>query len=784
MFHTSLLCANGQELSETQTHALLHTFMESRQETQSASAAEDSDKAVAEALEKCSELQRIMTRLIQTTVGVTRHHSSSESVMTASQQLDRSAAVPVLPLSDSIQIIASDIDRVAADVAALIQGPIVSQSLRQRRHISALQQSINILAADAKTPEVVSGQELMAILSSVAAGKDPESCTAEKKTDRRASWIDESCNLSSATLVTPQKRSSSSLLLWGSYKPSASPIIVKQMQRLPPAELERRALAVLHQQQRDGNASFADAALSTTSSKLQAAEVDASSVMTGLPPRPGSAAGSATSGRDGHAVPHTRVRPGSGGDKSAASTGRPSSGSPKAAARSLSRPSSGGQRSVGSILDAAPLVHVPPFPYAFSVYGQGTTATWWHTVIRHLQRGAGTTVLRVLGRAISPDTADAMLAEVSTEPPCLSALVQRVVASCPEDSTLYWVGCNPSGCTEATWQQAARAKQLSRNSRSSPRIAATMSTNPKRALYLLTERLQFASDRPDCGLLELLRRDKTKAQPMWVASQLRCCASNLARGGEKDDVAQKMPDLVPRPLGFPSPYVVALPKDKDEINDDGDDMPQSAFVTIDVSPHILAPTSYAIASIHPFHSGEAPRNWVLEGSADHGETWTTLRSHCADECIGHGSDFAVFDIPLVSSIQTTVCPPVASQSRVNGGANHRSSLEYGSSGELVFTSRFCGSMFRVRATGPNAMGTLSLQVASIELYGRLLTCGVRAKVCDDGDEDDDSRVTHASVFGSESSSPPSVAPPHLSTLRLAQFSPIPPPPSKGGKGKK
>jgi hypothetical protein len=96
------------------------------------------------------------------------------------------------------------------------------------------------------------------------------------------------------------------------------------------------------------------------------------------------------------------------------------------------------------------------------------------------------------------------------------------------------------------------------------------------------------------------------------------------------------------------------------------------------------------------HGGYTPRNWVLEGSNDDGETFIELRRHTNDDSLLQATDFAVFDIPQVT---------------YRNMATH----------EMV-TRRFVGSLFRIRITGPNNLNTLHLQCGALEFYGRALTC--------------------------------------------------------------
>jgi hypothetical protein len=103
-------------------------------------------------------------------------------------------------------------------------------------------------------------------------------------------------------------------------------------------------------------------------------------------------------------------------------------------------------------------------------------------------------------------------------------------------------------------------------------------------------------------------------------------------------------------------------------------------------------------------------------------------------------------------------------------------------------SRFCGSMFRIRLTGPNAAGTTSLQVGALELYGRALVRGQIRAVDPSAQPEDDltEDITSAAVFGCGDPVVPSFVTQLLNRGPTVPFGPLPQPPvaAKGKKGKK
>lgn len=510
---------------------------------------------------------------------------------------------------------------------------------------------------------------------------------------------------------------------------------------------------------------------------------------------------------------------------------RPSSGSQLSRRSSQRRPTSASGRSVDALVNAGSF---SPFPYAWTPFPNETSvATWWHRVVHALQCGQGTTVLTLDGASIGQDTANVMLSEVSTEPPCLSSLVSTVMSMRPESTTLYLVDRTPKGSDEASWRMYAVAGQTERVARGSPILASRKS---KAARQLLTEKLQFAADRPvEPGLLETMFADTCRAdigKNLWVRGDYRTITS-LAKDALIRSGAAEAWAVMPPPRGHPVAYfatsgsntasMTTLPAAMlgqsqaayDETPRGSATPPQSGpqpprspspfdgmsgaasvvhhdalddseFVVVDCFPHILCPVSYALCSVHPFHAGECPRSWVFEGSADHGTTWVTLRHHVNDVSIGNGCDFAIFDVPPVVSSRPA---PFASTSTFP-------SMEIKSEGSMRavdaattdVVSRFCGSMFRVRLTGPNAAGTMSLQVGALELYGRALVRGqVRSLTDDDAQSEHndatDEDITPAAVFGCVSPTQP------LFLNELTRRGPIPPtgplpPPPAAAKGKK
>ena len=114
-----------------------------------------------------------------------------------------------------------------------------------------------------------------------------------------------------------------------------------------------------------------------------------------------------------------------------------------------------------------------------------------------------------------------------------------------------------------------------------------------------------------------------------------------------------------------------------------------AFVTsewaeVSIAPWACCVTSYALASVCPITGGSPPRHWVLEAAHGSGP-WTVLREHNGDEEISRRRNYAVWDVP--APLRTVVA-----------------------------------NKFRIRRTGADARGGETLQIAHIELYGRLMAC--------------------------------------------------------------
>lgn len=433
----------------------------------------------------------------------------------------------------------------------------------------------------------------------------------------------------------------------------------------------------------------------------------------------------------------------------------------------------------GSIPSEASMRHValvkyPPIPYGWTPFPIKTSASWWHRVIHHLQHGKGTSVLRLEGSIIASETVQAMRAEMQSEPACLHSMVEYVLTQLPFDSRIYLVDCVGSGTSGSDWKSVAKDIQFKRLARGHPILASQRTGTSS---FLLAERLQFSADRPSGGLLEVLRGDQ-QPHGLWLPSMLRTTVSSVLN--EK----VKPLDVIVPPLGQSIPFFSTADPDAkvDEIarpqTAQGSPLkaslllagrppsgmgmtarPTSAgssaaspisrptsggqskqfrsarlqasgeWVSIDVSPHIICPFSYALVSVHPFHAGDAPRHWVLEGSGDGGVSWTVLCSHVDDRSISGSSDFAIFDIPPVT-VQRPSLPDVAVPIHEDPADDSKHLQRQGSFSssqsfavEPDVTERFCGSQFRIRSTGKNARSKSNLQIAGIEFYGRLLAVG-------------------------------------------------------------
>jgi hypothetical protein len=298
-----------------------------------------------------------------------------------------------------------------------------------------------------------------------------------------------------------------------------------------------------------------------------------------------------------------------------------------------------------------------PFPYAFEI---APTATFLRKLARTLEEGKGCTVIPVDFTSGFP-IVKAILVEA--EEPHVGML--EFAKALTKDGLRAIVSIReamPHGSTEASWRKEAEHRQFQRHLRGSAVLA-------KRSSDVLRERLSFAADRPK-GVLELLAED--------FAPVVKCHFSTSIT-----------------PPGGPE-FTLFYPKTGIQMVYFATRSEADSFVSISTSPWLVCPESYAMCSVHPMYGGCVPQNWVLEGSNDNGATFTVLRRHTNDESFLRGSDFAVFDIPLV-----TYTNPLTKE---------------------TCSRRFFGSLFRIRCTGENALGSLNLQCAAVEFYGRAMTC--------------------------------------------------------------
>lgn len=729
-----------------------------------------------------------------------------------------SAAKP-LPLSDTIFGIADDVDALLTSLKSTLVGRLRENITEMARRISTLQETVmqqlsappaggGAAEAAASSSGAGDAELMMSVLSSIdgdVSGVDgveyARSCRGVVRTDslrRRQSWVNASYKAADAQrLLHPGQHVVVEDEASWSFRPSASAVVIKQMDRRTRQQSNNVSDHVAIQ------AAASVKELDKTSAQKPLVddcplELLPTASVEGSPRTRPPSGGSSKRGAMSSLLHHHNDFGGASTTSTAppGGTGRPSSGGHLSRRSSQRRPTSASGHSLDSLVHTSAF---PPFPYAFTPFPKETTyaASWWHRVIHQLQEGAGTTVLTIDGVVISQETANAMLAEVSTEPPCLSSLVSAVLTMRPDNTTLYLLARLPRGCCESTWRMYALASQSERLARGSPILAARKTPKSRQ---LLSERLQFSVDRPaEPGLLETLYTDTCNAdihRNLWVRGDYRTVTSPIKETLPKKSKSIERWSVIPKPRGEPTVYFCtagrhAGPSDiPTSLPQDSEETPRSVsarcpaadeetictadagagdeYVVIDCYPHILCPTSYALCSVHPFHAGECPRSWVLEGSADHGATWVVLREHINDMSIGFGCDFAVFDIPPVLS----QLPPSFSASAST--ADERS-----------MQSRFCGSMFRVRLTGPNAAGTKALQVGALEFYGRALVRGQNRAAAADAEETEDD--TRAAVFGClEPTIPPSLQA-FTGRQGIPTMGALPPPPvpAKGGKkGKK
>jgi hypothetical protein len=804
---------------------------------------------LSEAIEQCdrlsSHVQRLRHAIVVNGGGNGQHIATqySEQKSRTPVRLHGSRTdYPLPPLSDTMFKIANDMEALVDTMKVKLSTDLRSSVNGMSRDLAALQQTVMSSFQDASNESAANTSSLstpaaapnasaedvslmMSILSNIAAEESQNGSrsrgqlspavqrrsAADASLKRRQSWV----HHRTAPLGGADEHDTPA-----AFQPIASPIIIKQMDRWR-SERERS-----DKHSAEGMRSSQVADPSRGGPRLSVGDHDdlVDGPLELLPTASVEAS--------------PRTRPPSGG--SSKRTVQPTtstlhgmfSGSTTSTAQPTNRPSSGGQLSrwssqrrptsaSGHSLDGlAHTVNFPPFPYANTPFPEEVNvASWWHRVIHQLQEGTGSTVLTIDGHSIGQDTANVMLSEVSTEPPCLSSLVSTVMTMRPESTALYLVERVPKGSDEASWRTHAMAGQTERIARGSPILASRKSK-------LLAEKLQFAADRPVVpGLLETLYADTRRAdvgRNLWVRGDYRTITSLAKDALIRNGVAESW-SVVPPPRGRPVTYfatsgtgLVAMPpslvgQSREETPRgstpqasgsphrspspfDGigslsvvhhDACEDSEFIVIDCFPHILCPMSYAVCSTHPFHAGECPRNWVFEGSADHGTTWVTLRTHVNDASIGQGCDFAVFDIPPIPSARanpfasTTIFPSM----ELKGEGSMR-----GNDTSIDAPSRFCGSMFRIRLTGPNAAGTTSLQVGALELYGRALVRGQIRNVDPSAQPEDDPTedITSAAVFGCGDPVVPSFVTQLLNRGPTVPFGPLPQPPvaAKGKKGKK
>ena len=288
------------------------------------------------------------------------------------------------------------------------------------------------------------------------------------------------------------------------------------------------------------------------------------------------------------------------------------------------------------------------------------TCTFLRKLVKTLHEGNGSTVL-----AVDFTTGFPIVRGILEEAEDVFVGLTEFAKAMTKDGLRAVVSireAKPHGSTEGTLRKEAEHRQYQRHFRGSAVLA-------KRSSDAIKERLSFAADRPK-GLLETLAAD--------MAPVVTCTFS--------DSIA---------PPGGP-PFSLFYPRSGMQVVYFSTRSDADSFVTISVSPWLLCPESYAMCSIHPMYGGCVPQNWVLEGSNDGGQTFTVLRRHTNDDSFLRGSDFAVFDIPPISFVN-----PLTKETT---------------------TRRFIGSLFRVRCTGENALGSLNLQIAALEFYGRAMTC--------------------------------------------------------------
>ena len=114
---------------------------------------------------------------------------------------------------------------------------------------------------------------------------------------------------------------------------------------------------------------------------------------------------------------------------------------------------------------------------------------------------------------------------------------------------------------------------------------------------------------------------------------------------------------------------------QNNVSEEGD----GAYVQVELKDCALIPTAYKIRTGERSKAGHL-KNWKLEASSD-GDTWTTLRRHANDGTLGTDWQVATWDIEATQS--------------------------------FVF--------FRIRMTGPNSKDGLTMSLANVEFYGRVIT---------------------------------------------------------------